>query len=133
MKRKQLVRRLIAGLLTVGGAATFFATADVPNAAADQESRPAAERGAALPYVEYEAEAADYQGTLLEADPLRTFGHTNFGTESSGRQSVRLNNSGEFVEFTSTNAANSIVVRNSIPDAPGGGGIDATISLYVDG
>ena len=51
-------------------------------------------RGAAVPYVEYEAEAARYQGTLLEADPLRTFGHTNFATESSGRQSVRLNSTG---------------------------------------
>ncbi|WP_337824869.1 CARDB domain-containing protein [Amycolatopsis sp. A1MSW2902] len=90
-------------------------------------------RGAALPYVEYEAEAAQYQGQLLETDPLRTFGHTNFATESSGRKSVRLANQGQYVEFTSTNQANSIVVRNSIPDAPGGGGQDATISLYVNG
>ncbi|MBB1158300.1 CARDB domain-containing protein [Amycolatopsis dendrobii] len=90
-------------------------------------------RGAALPYVEYEAEAAQYQGQLLETDPLRTFGHTNFATESSGRKSVRLANQGQYVEFTSTNQANSIVVRDSIPDAPGGGGQDATISLYVNG
>ena len=45
---------------------------------------------------------------------------------------MRLNSTGQFVEFTSTNPANSIVVRNSIPDAPGGGGIEATISLYVN-
>ncbi|WP_406631170.1 CARDB domain-containing protein [Amycolatopsis sp. WGS_07] len=90
-------------------------------------------RGAAVPYVEYEAEAAQYQGQLLETDPLRTFGHTNFATESSGRKSVRLANQGQYVEFTSTNQSNSIVVRNSIPDAPGGGGQDATISLYVNG
>ncbi|MEV4636927.1 CARDB domain-containing protein [Actinoplanes sp. NPDC049548] len=89
-------------------------------------------RGAALPYVEYEAEAGRYQGTLLTADAKRTFGHTNFGTESSGRQSVRLTATGQFVEVTSTNAANSIVVRNSVPDAPGGGGQDATISLYIN-
>ena len=37
---------------------------------------------------------ARYQGTLLTADPLRTFGHTNFATESSGRKSVRLNSTG---------------------------------------
>ncbi|BCB86193.1 hypothetical protein Psuf_035060 [Phytohabitans suffuscus] len=67
------------------------------------------------------------------ADPLRTFGHTNFATESSGRQSVRLNSTGQYVEFTSTNQANSIVVRNSIPDSPGGGGQEATISLYING
>ncbi|MFJ8086456.1 CARDB domain-containing protein [Streptomyces sp. NPDC096205] len=90
-------------------------------------------RGAAVPYTEYEAEDARYQGTLLTADAKRTFGHTNFATESSGRRSVRLNSTGEYVEFTSTNAANSVVVRNSIPDAAGGGGAEATISLYIDG
>ncbi|WP_329379152.1 CARDB domain-containing protein [Streptomyces sp. NBC_01716] len=89
-------------------------------------------RGAAVPYVEYEAEAGRYQGTLVEADAVRTFGHTNFGSESSGRKSVRLTSTGQFVEFTSTNPANSIVVRNSIPDAPNGGGTEATISLYAD-
>ncbi|BCB80822.1 hypothetical protein Pflav_072320 [Phytohabitans flavus] len=46
---------------------------------------------------------------------------------------MRLNSTGQFVEFTSTNQANSIVVRNSIPDSPSGGGQDATISLYVNG
>ncbi len=90
-------------------------------------------RGAAVPYTEYEAEDARYQGTLLTADAKRTFGHTNFATESSGRKSVRLNSTGEYVEFTSANAANSLVVRNSIPDAAAGGGREATLSLYADG
>ncbi|MBC9713085.1 right-handed parallel beta-helix repeat-containing protein [Streptomyces sp. TRM66268-LWL] len=90
-------------------------------------------RGAAVPYIEYEAEEGRYEGTLLEADAERTFGHTNFATESSGRKSVRLNSTGQYVEFTSTSAANSIVVRNSIPDAPGGGGQEKTLSLYADG
>ncbi|GAB2477422.1 CARDB domain-containing protein [Promicromonospora xylanilytica] len=90
-------------------------------------------RGAAVPYTTYEAEDGRYTGTLLEADPLRTFGHTNFATESSGRESVRLNSTGQHVELTSTNETNSIVVRNSIPDAPGGGGQEKTISLYADG
>jgi hypothetical protein len=121
------------------GGATITATADATNVVAETNegnnslSRAiVVGRGAAVPYVEYEAEAARYQGTLLVTDPLRTFGHTNFATESSGRQSVRLTSTGQFVEFTSSNAANSIVVRNSIPDAPGGGGIEATISLYVN-
>ncbi|MEU5217413.1 CARDB domain-containing protein [Streptomyces sp. NPDC020807] len=90
-------------------------------------------RGAAVPYTEYEAERAAYRGTLLYTDATRPFGHTNFATESSGRESVRLNSTGDYVEFTSTNAANSIVVRNSVPDAPGGGGQEATLSLYADG
>ncbi|MGW1347402.1 CARDB domain-containing protein [Kribbella sp. NPDC002412] len=90
-------------------------------------------RGAAVPYTSYEAEAADHNGTLLVSDAKRTFGHTNFATESSGRQSVRLNSTGQFVEFTSTVPTNSIVVRNSIPDSANGQGLEATISLYVDG
>ncbi|MDQ3785779.1 MAG: APHP domain-containing protein, partial [Actinomycetota bacterium] len=122
------------------GGATLTATADATNAVAEtNESNNGLSRaivvgrGAAVPYVEYEAEAAQYQGQLVEADPLRTFGHTNFGTESSGRKSVRLTSQGQYVEFTSTNQANSIVVRNSVPDAAGGGGQDYTLSLYVNG
>ncbi|TXS44755.1 CARDB domain-containing protein [Streptomyces sp. t39] len=90
-------------------------------------------RGAAVPYTEYEAEDGRHNGTLLQADAKRTFGHTNFATESSGRESVRLNSTGQYVEFTSTSASNSIVVRNSIPDAAAGGGQEATISLYANG
>ncbi|GAA0446578.1 hypothetical protein Aca07nite_57000 [Actinoplanes capillaceus] len=121
------------------GGATLTATADATGAVAETNENNnvltrsvVVGRGAAVPYVEYEAEAARYQGTLLETDALRTFGHTNFATESSGRRSVRLNSTGQFVEFTSTNQANSIVVRNSVPDAPGGGGQEASISLYVN-
>lgn len=131
----------ISGTWTAtNGGATLSATADATNTVTEtNESNNGLSRsivvgrGAAVPYVEYEAEAAQYQGQLLESDPLRTFGHTNFATESSGRKSVRLANQGQYVEFTSTNQANSIVVRNSIPDAAAGGGQDSTISLYVNG
>lgn len=121
------------------GGATITATADATNVVAETNETNNSRtqsivvgRGAATPYVSYEAEAGRYSGTLVEADPLRTFGHTNFGTESSGRKSVRLTGTGQFVEVTSANQANSIVVRNSIPDAPGGGGQNATISLYAN-
>ncbi|MGB3439002.1 MAG: CARDB domain-containing protein [Actinophytocola sp.] len=131
----------ISGTWTAtNGGATLTATADATNTVAEtNESNNGLSRaivvgrGAAVPYVSYEAEAAQYQGQLVETDPLRTFGHTNFGTESSGRKSVRLTSQGQYVEFTSTNQANSIVVRNSIPDAASGGGQDATISLYANG
>jgi hypothetical protein len=122
------------------GGATLTATADATNTVAETNETNntltrsiVVGRGAAVPFTSYEAEAADYNGTLLTADALRTFGHTNFATESSGRQSVRLNSTGQFVEFTSTTPTNSIVVRNSIPDSANGQGIDATISLYVNG
>ncbi|ONK11262.1 CARDB domain-containing protein [Streptomyces sp. MP131-18] len=124
----------------VDGGADFTATADATEAVAETNEANntlghalVVGRGASLPFVEYEAEAGVFEGTLVEADAERTFGHTNFGTESSGRASVRLDATGEFVEFTSVNATNSIVVRNSIPDAPGGGGQEASLSLYADG
>ncbi|TDT38905.1 pectate lyase-like protein [Streptomyces sp. BK208] len=131
----------ISGTWTAtGGGVNLTATADATAriAETDENNNVLAKslvvgRGAAVPYTEYEAEDGRYDGTLLTTDAERTFGHTDFGTESSGRKSVRLNSTGQYVEFTSTTPTNSIVVRNSIPDAPGGGGAEATISLYADG
>lgn len=131
----------IAGTWTAtNGAATLTATADATGIVTETDENNnvfarsiVVGRGAAVPYTEYEAEDARYSGTLLTADKKRTFGHTNFASESSGRRSVRLDNTGDHVEFTSVGAANSIVVRNSIPDAAAGGGREATISLYADG
>ncbi|MGW5188408.1 CARDB domain-containing protein [Kribbella sp. NPDC004138] len=131
----------ISGTWTAtNGGATLTATADAGNAVAETNETNntftksmVVGRGAAVPFTSYEAEAGNYTGTLLIADAQRTFGHTNFATESSGRQSVRLNSSGQYVEFTSTVPTNSIVVRNSIPDSADGQGLQATISLYVNG
>jgi hypothetical protein len=122
------------------GGATLAATADATDVVEEtnEDNNTFARslvvgRGAAVPYTEYEAEDGRYDGTLLTTDAKRTFGHTNFATESSGRRSVRLTSTGQYVEFTSTTPSNSVVVRNSIPDAPGGGGQEATLSLYADG
>ncbi|WP_329343316.1 discoidin domain-containing protein [Streptomyces sp. NBC_00663] len=122
------------------GGATLTATADATGTVTETNENNnvfarsiVVGRGAAVPYTEYEAETDRYRGTLLTADSKRTFGHTNFATESSGRESVRLDTTGDYVEFTSANAANSLVVRNSIPDAAAGGGREATLSLYADG
>ncbi|MEV3858910.1 CARDB domain-containing protein [Streptomyces sp. NPDC050095] len=122
------------------GGATLTATADATGTVAETNENNnvfarsiVVGRGASVPYTEYEAENGTYTGTLLETDALRTFGHTNYATESSGRKSVRLDSTGQYVQFTSTNATNSIVVRNSIPDAPGGGGQEKTLSLYANG
>ncbi|AWZ06834.1 MULTISPECIES: CARDB domain-containing protein [unclassified Streptomyces] len=122
------------------GGATLTATADGTGLVAETNENNNTHsravvvgRGAALPYTEYEAEAGSYTGTLLRSDAKRTFGHTNFATESSGRESVRLGSTGQYVQFTSTVPTNSIVVRNSVPDAANGGGADATLSLYING
>ncbi|MCX5372461.1 CARDB domain-containing protein [Streptomyces sp. NBC_00103] len=131
----------ISGTWTAtAGGATLTATADATGVVAETNENNnvltkslVVGRGAAVPYTEYEAEDGRYTGTLLTTDAQRTFGHTNFATESSGRRSVRLTSTGQYVEFTSTNAANSLVVRNSVPDSASGGGADATVSLYADG
>jgi hypothetical protein len=42
-------------------------------------------------------------------------------------------NAGQYVEFTLTRPANAITIRYSIPDAPSGGGIDAPLTMTLDG
>ncbi len=90
---------------------------------------PAAARGATLPYAEYEAENAVYTGTLI--GPSRAI--NNMAAEASGREAVKLTQTGQYVTFTASQPANSIVVRYSIPDSPNGTGINATLSIYVNG
>ncbi len=89
----------------------------------------AAPRGAALPYVELEAENATTNGVIIGPD--RTFGH--LAAEASGRKAVTLKKQGQYVEFTLPKQANSLVVRSSIPDSKDGMGLTAPLSLYVDG
>lgn len=86
-------------------------------------------RGANVPWIEYEAENGTTNGTVQ--GPSRQLG--TIAGEASGRRAVVLDAPGEYVQWTTTAPANAIVVRNSMPDAPGGGGIQATLSLYVNG
>src|SRR4051812_32020174 len=70
-----------------------------------------APRGASVPWIEYEAEAGSTNGALLAAS--RTFG--TIPAESSGRRSVKLSATGQYVQFNTTQAANSLVLRFVIP------------------
>ncbi|MGW0520537.1 discoidin domain-containing protein [Crossiella sp. NPDC003009] len=88
-------------------------------------------RGANMPYDMYEAEDAVIGGGAQVIGPNRTIG--DLAGEASGRRAVTLNNTGSFVEFTTRAETNTLVTRFSIPDAPGGGGIDATLNIYVNG
>ncbi|WP_051815523.1 right-handed parallel beta-helix repeat-containing protein [Glycomyces tenuis] len=85
--------------------------------------------GAELPYTEYEAEDAATNATVLGPD--RTY--RTVASEASGRQAVRLDQTGEYVEFTLTEPANSLVLRYSIPDSADGSGLTAPLGLYIDG
>ncbi len=86
-------------------------------------------RGATLPWITYEAEKAETNGTVLGPDYT---GHTP-AREASGRQCVRLGATGEFLEFTATADAQGLVVRYCIPDSPDGHGAGASLSLYING
>jgi hypothetical protein len=88
-------------------------------------------RGADLPFDMYEAEDGTAGGGAQVVGPNRTVG--DIAGEASGRKAVTLDSTGEYVEFTSRASTNTLVTRFSIPDAPGGGGIDATLNVYVDG
>ena len=94
-----------------------------------------ATRGATLPYVEYEAETAATNGTLI--GPSRAVNDTDvfasIAGESSGRQAVKLAGTGQYVRFTTRSVANSVVVRFAIPDSQDGTGLQATLGLYVNG
>jgi hypothetical protein len=85
-------------------------------------------RGATLPYVELEAEGASTTGDIIGPD----FTFTHLAAEASGRKAVQLTKVGQYVEFTLPKAANSLVVRYSIPDSKDGKGLTARLSLYVN-
>ncbi|MGC5401197.1 right-handed parallel beta-helix repeat-containing protein [Streptomyces sp. DT20] len=94
--------------------------------------------GATTPFVTVEAES----GTLGGAARVRSIrpGATvptsaSLETEASGNALVELKNPGDAVSVpnSSGRSANTLVVRASIPDAPDGGGISASLDLYVNG
>jgi hypothetical protein len=88
-------------------------------------------QGANMPYDSYEAEAGTIGGGAAIIGPNRTIG--DLAGEASGRRAVTLNTTGSFVQWTSREATNTFVVRFSIPDSAGGGGINSTLDLYVNG
>lgn len=65
--------------------------------------------GATVPWTTYEAEHMKTNGTAL--DPK--YGPYQVETESSGQKCVKLNAKGQFVEFTSSVIANSLIIRSA--------------------
>lgn len=110
------VRRLLLGLAAIA-AVTAPASADEGT------------RGATVPWTTLEAEAAKTTGTVVGPD----FTGQTAAREASGRTCVRLDATGQSVEFTATAETQGLIVRYSLPDSPDGVGIDATLSLYSNG
>jgi Alpha-1,3-glucanase catalytic domain D1/Alpha-1,3-glucanase catalytic domain D2 len=88
-----------------------------------------ASTGATVTWTTREAEDMTTTGTILGPQ----YGPNVVASESSGRKCVRLDGTGQFVEFTAAAPATAIVVRYSLPDSTDGVGNDATLSLYQNG
>ncbi|WP_329297476.1 discoidin domain-containing protein [Streptomyces sp. NBC_00659] len=83
-------------------------------------------RGADMPYDMYEAEDGTLGGGAKTVGPNRTVG--DVAGEASGRKAVTLDGTGQYVEWTTRAATNTLVTRFSIPD-----GTTTTLDVYVDG
>ncbi|AOS44850.1 Pectate lyase superfamily protein [Lacunisphaera limnophila] len=85
--------------------------------------------GADLPWTTVEAEAMSGTGTLV--GPV--YAPHRVETEASGQQAVQVARAGGHVEFAAPLAANALVLRYHLPDAPAGGGTDTALRLLVNG
>lgn len=90
--------------------------------------------GATTPFITYEAEDSvnETNGIRVILTSPPTSNASSPELEASGHGYVELKGGGQSLTLTAKQAANAVVVRHSIPDAPQGGGIEATISLYVN-
>lgn len=89
--------------------------------------------GATVPFTTCEAEAP---GNATNGGIVRMSTATSAlppEGEASGYGYVALEKTGDYLEFPQVPAANALVIRHCIPDAPEGGGITATLGLYVNG
>ncbi len=91
-----------------------------------------AKAGGSFPFTTLEAEAQQTTGTVvvMKGKPGTV---VTPEMEASGRGYVELAATGQALRFPVTAAANTIVLRHCIPDAPEGGGTEATLSLFVNG
>ncbi|MFF5288762.1 choice-of-anchor D domain-containing protein [Paractinoplanes globisporus] len=84
--------------------------------------------GATLPYVEVQAENATTNGTIIGPSAA----YNTLPAEASYRKAVTLG-AGQYVEFTTPVATNSIVFRYSIPDSSGGSVYTTPINFSING
>ncbi len=85
--------------------------------------------GATIPWVTYEAEQMRTTGMVLGP----RYSPYQVETESSGQRCAKLTAEGQYIEFTAAAAANSLVIRYSLPDAPAGGGDSSSLGIYRNG
>ena len=87
--------------------------------------------GAIIPWVTYEAETMETNAVV--SDPAESYRPYTAANESSCKRYVMLVDQGDYVKLTAQSPSNTILVKYSIPDSPDGSGLDATLSLYING
>jgi hypothetical protein len=98
---------------------------------------PAPAVGANTPFITYEAEAGSLAGgasvVALTAPPSTELSSPQL--EASGHAYVQLTGQGQSVQWTNNTCfgITAVNIRASIPDSSGGGGINSTLDLYVNG
>ncbi|GAA2276529.1 hypothetical protein GCM10009853_033330 [Glycomyces scopariae] len=119
-----------------GGAAGAAAVTALGAPAAAQSA--SATAGADVPWATLGAQ----NGTLGGGASVRRFVHgspvgsvATLELEATGYALVELKATGDSVTLRNTTGirANTLVVRAALPDAPNGGGVQATLNLYVNG
>ena len=106
-----------------------LAYADVIESLTVNDASARAVRGATTPYTTFEAEDCTTSGTILE--DTRAF--HEIASEASGRQAVRLDQTGQSVSFKLTGGANALTLRTCVPDHEAGAGTDYTLTVTVGG
>src|SRR5882757_9832377 len=149
--RKALIGVCGAALLTAGALAVLphteaqatvvhgsqAAAASGANASSSAAAAAATTAGAATPFVTVEAETGTLAGgaTKRAIVPSATAPTVaSLEGEASGYSLVELKTAGSSVTLPNNTgkSANTLVIRASIPDAAAGGGITASIDLYVN-
>jgi len=92
--------------------------------------------GATTPFTILEGESGTLGGgaikQMLQTIPQNALSSPEL--EASGRGFAELSVTGAYVSWVNpVDSCNTINVRQSIPDSPDGGGIDATLDMYVNG
>jgi hypothetical protein len=138
-KRRIRIMSAWATLILVVSTLGVFATISYPANAAGLKNSDAQQSnattnaalggtGATLPYAELKAHNATTNGTVI--GPSYTLGALAF--DAVDHQAVQLT-SGQYVQFKLSQQANAINLRYSIPDSSSGGGINASLSIYING
>jgi alpha-1,3-glucanase-like protein/F5/8 type C domain-containing protein/HYDIN/CFA65/VesB family protein/centrosomal CEP192-like protein len=121
MSRRRLGAAVLGTALVASGIGAFSAAAPALAAATGGV-------GATLPYVEVQAENSATTGSVI--GPTANYG--TLADEASYRKAVTLN-AGQYVEFTTPVATNSIDFRYSIPDTSGGSVYTTPINFSING